>query len=75
MAYTGPSFSVHVTVYIDPDHLPAFFEILKPFYDAVAAEPECIFIELYQAPDKPGVFKLVENWNASLEWMTTVRIL
>jgi quinol monooxygenase YgiN len=74
MSYTGPSFSVHITLYIDPNQLPTFFEMLKPFHDAVSAEPECIFVELYQSPDKPGVFKFVENWNASVEWMTNVCI-
>ena len=72
MSYTGPSYSVHLTLYIDPDQLPTFFSALKPLNEAVCAEPECIFIEIYQSPDKPGVFKVVENWNATTEWMMGV---
>ena len=72
--YTGPGFSLHVTLYIDPAQLDAFFEAFKPAYEAVTAEPENVFFEVYQDPHVPGKLKLVENWNASLEWLTTVRI-
>lgn len=62
-----------MTFHIDPQQLDAFFEALKPAYDAVTAEPECAFFEIYRDPNVPGKIKFVENWNASLEWLTTVR--
>lgn len=70
--YTGPSFSLHVTITIDPSNIEKFFEALKPAYDAVIAEPECVFFEVYQSSSEPGVIKFVENWNASLEWLMDV---
>lgn len=72
--YTGPGYSLHVTLHIDPAQLDAFFEAFKPAYDAVTAEPECIFFEMYQDPNVPGKIRLVENWNQSLEWLTSVRV-
>lgn len=72
MTYTGPSYSLHVKFHIDPAKVDAFFEALKPAYDAVCAEPECIFFEVYQSMEEPGVIKFVENWNCSIEWMMNV---
>ncbi|KAL1612776.1 hypothetical protein SLS60_001005 [Paraconiothyrium brasiliense] len=74
--YTGPPFriSLHVTFHIDPSKISAFFTALKPAYDAVTAEPECVFFEVYQSPDTPGKIKFVENWNASVEWLMNVQI-
>ncbi|KAJ4292673.1 hypothetical protein N0V90_009336 [Kalmusia sp. IMI 367209] len=71
--YTGPGLSLHVTFHIDPAKVPAFLEALKPAYDVVTAEPECIFFEVFQMPDKPGVFKFVEDWNASMEWLVNLK--
>jgi quinol monooxygenase YgiN len=45
---------------------------LKPAYDAVIAEPENVFFEVYQNPQKKGEFKFIENWNASVERLMTV---
>lgn len=73
MAYIGPSYAVHVTMHVKDDQVDTFFEIFKPFHDKVVAEPECIFAELTRSPDKPGVFKFIENWNAELSWMMNVR--
>jgi quinol monooxygenase YgiN len=70
--YTGPSISLHVKVFIAPEDVPRFKEALKPVFDAVTAEPECLFFEIYYNPDKPGEFKWVENWNQSKEWLMSV---
>jgi len=66
------SISLHVRITIAPENVPAFLEALKPAYDAVIAEPECTLFEVCQSPSEPGVFKFVENWNATKEWMMTV---
>jgi quinol monooxygenase YgiN len=55
-------FSLHVTIYIDPANVPKFFEHFKPVYEAVSAEPECRFFELYQSPEDPGTLSWVEDW-------------
>lgn len=64
--------SVHVTVTIDPRNEEAFLRALKPTFDAVCAESENTFFEVYKNSDKPGQFKFVENWNASKEWLIEV---
>lgn len=73
MAYTGPTLSLHVKLTIAPENVQKFLEALKPAYDAVCAEPECTFFEVYQLQDQPGTLKFVENWNADVKWMTEVR--
>ncbi|KAJ5642199.1 hypothetical protein N7490_006199 [Penicillium lividum] len=64
----APGFSLHVTVYIDPSNVETFFKHFKPIYDAVVAEPECRFFEVYQDPADPGTLSWVENWNVTPEW-------
>lgn len=72
MVNSGPSLSVHVKITIDPSDAEAFLKALQPTYEAVTAEPLNTFFEVYQDARTPGVFKLVENWNASVEYMRTV---
>ena len=74
MVYTGPSYSLHVKITVAPENVPAFIEALKPAWDAVTSEPECIFFEVYQMDGEPGTFKFVENWNASKDWMVNVSV-
>jgi len=71
-SYAGPTVSVHVSIAVDPANREAFLAALKPTFEKVIAEPLNIFFEVYQDPSKPGVFKLVENWNASPEYMINV---
>ncbi|KAF2470908.1 uncharacterized protein BDR25DRAFT_303506 [Lindgomyces ingoldianus] len=70
---TVPTLSLHVTITIAPENVTKFLEALKPAYDAVIAEPECTFFEVYQSAEEPGVFKFVENWKATREWMINVQ--
>ena len=58
-------FSVHVTVHIDPSNVDKYFEYFRPAYDAVIAEPECTFFEVYQSAENPGELHWQENWCAS----------
>ncbi|KAF1954591.1 hypothetical protein CC80DRAFT_493718 [Byssothecium circinans] len=68
------SFSLHVTYYINPAKADDFLAALRPAYEGVIAEPECIFFEVYTSRNEPGTFKLVENWNATEEWMMNVQL-
>jgi hypothetical protein len=70
--YTGPTLSLHVHITVAPENAELFLSHLKPCYDVVSAEPECIFFEVFQNPAAPGDFKFVETWNASPEWFQTV---
>ena len=66
-------FSLHVTVYIKEEDVPAFFELFQPIFDLVGAEPELLYFELFQDPENPGVISWVENWNMSPENFMKVR--
>ncbi|KAJ5625118.1 hypothetical protein N7510_001427 [Penicillium lagena] len=69
-----PGFSLHLTIYIDPQNVNKFFEHFKPVYDAVVAEPECRFFEVYQSPEDPGTLHWVEDWVASTEWFMSTQM-
>ena len=72
MAYTGTSLSVHVKVIVEPSNSEAFLKALEPTFRNVIAEPLNIFCEVYQDEKNPGVFRFVENWNATLDHMMNV---
>jgi quinol monooxygenase YgiN len=40
----------------------------------VIAEPENVFFQILQHPQKPGVFRFIETWNMSVEKFMTVRL-
>ncbi|OAQ60544.1 antibiotic biosynthesis monooxygenase domain-containing protein [Pochonia chlamydosporia 170] len=61
-------FSLHVNITIDPSNVDAFLAAFRPVYEAVVAEPDCSFFEVFYSLDEPGVFRFVENWNKSREW-------
>lgn len=67
-----PGISMHVQVTIAPENVPRYLELMKPVFDAVVAEPECTFFEVYHDPAKPGVLKWVENWTKPVTWLMEV---
>ena len=60
-------FSLQVTVYIDADNVPKFFEAMKTVFDHVIQEPELHYMEIFQDPENPGTISWVENWAKSPE--------
>ncbi|KAK3709345.1 hypothetical protein LTR37_010906 [Vermiconidia calcicola] len=67
-------FSLHVTIYLKAEDVPTFFEAFRPAFDAVSAEPECVYFELFQDPADPGTISWIENWERSPEWLMTNQI-
>lgn len=65
-------FSLHVTITIDPSDVESFIAAFRPCYEAVVAEPDCRFFEVFYSLDEPGVFRFVENWTKSKEWFMEV---
>ncbi|KAL3455672.1 hypothetical protein BJX64DRAFT_297366 [Aspergillus heterothallicus] len=59
---SSPGLSLQVTIFIDPENVPKFFEAFLPAYEKVTAEPECTFFEVYQSLENPGELSWVENW-------------
>ncbi|KAI1502917.1 hypothetical protein F5X99DRAFT_147703 [Biscogniauxia marginata] len=74
-SYSGPEgMSLQVTVHIAPENVDKFLAAFKPVFDKVAAEPECLFFEVYRSPDEPGKISWVENWSKSKEWFLTNQV-
>ena len=59
--------SLHVSVAIAPEHIDEFLSHFKVCFDAVTAEPECIFFEVFHDAEHPGHFRWVEDWNKDVE--------
>lgn len=70
---SSPSISIHITITIDPSKSEAFLEALRPTFEEVIKEPLNASIEVFQDAMTPGVFRIIENWNTSIEYMTNVR--
>jgi hypothetical protein len=71
---TNTALSVHVKITVDPANSDAFLAVLRPLFEKVTAEPLNVFCEVYRDEKNPGVFRIVENWNASLDHMMNVRL-
>lgn len=71
----SPSISVHITITIDPSNNEAFLEALRPTFEAAIKEPLNTSMEVFQDAKTPGIFRIVENWNANTEYMMNVRNL
>lgn len=69
---TFAGISMHVQVTIAPSNVPRYHELMRPVFDAVVAEPECTFFEIYHDPANPGVLKWVENWTKDVKWLMEV---
>lgn len=66
--------SVHMKITVDASNADVFLKALKPVFDAVVADPKNTFIEVYQDEQNLGVFRLVENWDASVEYLKEVSL-
>lgn len=67
--------SLHVSVTIAPEHIDEFLPHFKACFDAVTAEPECIFFEVFHDAEHPGHFHWVEDWNKDVEVRYTSELL
>ena len=71
-SHTFHGISLQVSITVAPENIDKFLAALKPCYDAVTAEPECTFFEVFHDMDNPGHFRFVENWSKSKEWFLKV---
>ncbi|KAF2423199.1 hypothetical protein EJ08DRAFT_652891 [Tothia fuscella] len=65
--------TVHVTITIDPSNLPTFYSALKTLSEKLKQEPECLYLNVFEIAQSPGVVRLVEMWDADVEWMMNVQ--
>lgn len=66
--------TLFVTFHIKPDRIEEFKAAHRPVWAACAAEPECLFFDVFQDPARPGVFRFVEVWAESREWFETKQL-
>ncbi|KAI1142590.1 hypothetical protein F5Y05DRAFT_231950 [Hypoxylon sp. FL0543] len=69
VAPSSKGISLHVTVHIAPENVERFLVAFKAVFDLVAAEPECLFFEVYKSVEEPGKISWVENWSKDVQWL------
>lgn len=69
-----PGFSLEVTITIAPENVDKFFEFFRLPYQAVIAEPECTFFEVFVDPEQPGVIHWIEGWKKDKFWFMGVQM-
>ncbi|KAH6673858.1 hypothetical protein B0J14DRAFT_541611 [Halenospora varia] len=69
-----PGLSLHVTITIAPENEEKFLAAFRTVWELVAAEPECIFFEIYKSATELGVFSWVEGWTKDQKWLMEVQL-
>ena len=64
--------TLHITWRLKPDSENAFFEALKPVYEEITKQEELQYFNVFKMPRQPNVFRLVEIWNADMDWIVNV---
>ena len=63
---------VFVEIQVAPENAKVFLDGLRISYDGVASEKECIFYDLFEEVEQPGLFHIVEVWTKDKEWFEKV---
>ena len=66
--------TLEVTIHLLPSNVETFLTHFRPAFEAVVAEPECTFFELFTDPENPGTLHWVESWTKSKEWLFEVQL-
>lgn len=74
MSGSRKQLTLFVTFHIQPDLVEDWKAAHRPVWAACAAEPECIYFDVFQDISKPGLFRLVEVWNESRQWFETKQL-
>jgi quinol monooxygenase YgiN len=64
--------TLHITIPLPPSSLNTYYTALKPVYDNLIQEPKCVYFNIFELVGQPGVVRLVEIWDADIEWMKEV---
>lgn len=64
--------SLHVSITVAPENVEKLLAVLKPGFDAVTAELQCIVFEVLHDADNPGRLRIVEDWSKDVEWFVKV---
>ena len=68
MSTANRSLFLYVTIRVSPSDVPAFLEAFRPCWEGVVSEPENIYFDVTQDPERPGLFRFVEVWTKDKEW-------
>ncbi|KAL2843935.1 hypothetical protein BJY01DRAFT_190856 [Aspergillus pseudoustus] len=69
--YTGKQFTLFVTFRVAHENIDRSKQAHRPLWAHCAAEPERLLFGVFQDPEEPGRFRVVEVWNQSREWFET----
>jgi len=58
--------SLQGTVYVARENADKFLEAFQAVFKLVVAEPDCVFVEVFQSQEDPGTISWVEDWYAQL---------
>ncbi|KIX98401.1 uncharacterized protein Z520_05702 [Fonsecaea multimorphosa CBS 102226] len=64
----------HVTFYIADSDAEEFLKHLRTTFEAVTAEPECLFVDTYWDPNHHGTIRIVEEWACDRDWFVNVQM-
>jgi quinol monooxygenase YgiN len=64
--------TLFVTFQVAPENIEKFKEAHRPVWKACSEEPECLFFDVFQDPEKPGRFRFIEIWSKGREWFEKV---
>ena len=53
---------------IDPTNIDKFLTALRPLWNAVCREPECLFFEVLHDSKETGTFRFIEVWSKDSTW-------
>ncbi|KAH8779741.1 hypothetical protein F5882DRAFT_358357 [Hyaloscypha sp. PMI_1271] len=70
---TSQPLTLHITWHFAPNHVPTFYEALRPLHEQIVQEKECLYFNVYEIAQQPGVVRLVEIWDCDMKWMAEVQ--
>lgn len=66
---------VHLTLYIFTNKVDDYFKLLEPVWNDAVTQPQFLSFQVSQGASVDGVTAIrpTEVWNATLDWLMTVR--
>jgi hypothetical protein len=64
--------TLHITWHFAPENVATFYEVLRPLHENLVKENECLYFNVYEIAQQPGVVRLVEIWDCDMKWMAEV---
>ncbi|PMD24318.1 hypothetical protein NA56DRAFT_643551 [Hyaloscypha hepaticicola] len=65
--------TLHITWHFAPEDVATFYEVLRPLHENLVKEKECLYFNVYEIAQQPGIVRLVEIWDCDMKWMAEVQ--